>query len=217
MRAHMIACQIRPNKVTEQRLVAAMAGLPRERFVPEARRAVAYVDEDLELGAGRFLMEPVLFARLVSGAAVGQHDRVLDIGCATGYSTALLAQLAADVLGLEADAALAGEAERQLAALDAGNARIAVGALDAGHADGAPWDVIMLQGAVEFVPAALFDQLADGGRLVTVVRGAGVSGASRAGQAVRFIRSGGNISRRVLFDAATPPLPGFCRKAGFVF
>ena len=214
MRAHMVDRQIRPNKVADPRLLAALRRVPRERFVPEARRGVAYVDDDLELAAGRWLMAPTAFARLVAEAGVGEGDTVLDIGCATGYSTAVLGLVAAAAVGVEPRADFAARAGGLLAALGIDNAVVVERAPAEGCAEHAPYDAIVVAGAVDAAPEALLDQLAEGGRLVAVLRG---GGAGRAGKAVLWLRTGGHASRRTLFDAAAAPLPGFARSAGFVF
>ena len=217
MRAHMVEGQIRPNKVTDARLIEALAQVPRERFVPAHLQGVAYVDEDLPLGGGRYLMEPVVFARLVEAARVGAGDTVLDVGCATGYSTAVLGRLAASVIGLESDPELLAAATRLLAELEVDNAVVVEGALAEGCPDQAPYDVILIGGAVADLPEAILAQLAEGGRLVTVIPDRHVSDACHVGKAVRVSRRGGTASRRPLFDAAVPLLPGFEPEPGFVF
>ena len=216
-RARMVACQIMPGNVADPRLIDALARVPRERFAPEAKRAAAYVDEDLELAPGRYMMEPAVFARLVAGAPVNEGDTVLDVGCATGYSTAVLGLVAAAAIGIEADAGFAAHAGDLLAELGIDNAVVVNRPLEDGYAEQAPYDVIVIGGAVDAVPEALTDQLAEGGRLVAVVRGPGAAGANRTGKAVRTLKRRGGLSRRTLFDAAVPLLPGFERDAGFVF
>lgn len=208
----MVESQIRTNRVTDPRLVAAFEALPREAFVGEARRGIAYVDEDLEVAPGRYLMEPMVLGRLLQAAAPQAHDMALDVGCATGYSTAVIARLAQTVVGLECDRSLVEAANRTLNALDVDNAVVVEGKLEAGYQKQAPYDVILFQGAVCEVPEAAKRQLADGGRLVAVVVDAGGIGRGTLVQ-----RSGDSFSRRTLFDAATPLLPGFAREVGFVF
>lgn len=208
----MVESQIRTNKVTDQRVIAAFEAVPRELFVDEAKRGIAYIDEDLEVAPGRYLMEPMVLARLLQAAAPRPGDIALDIGCASGYSTAVLAQLVETVVGVESDRALRDEANRTLNALDADNAVVVEGELDAGYQKQAPYDVIVFQGAVSAVPDVVKRQLSDGGRLVAVVCDEG-----GIGRATLMQRSGDGFSARILFDAGTPLLPGFAREAGFVF
>ncbi len=211
-RVNMIEGQIRPNRVTDDRVLAAMAEVPRERFVPRKLQGAAYVDQGLAVAPGRYLMEPTVFARLLQAAAIGPDDVVLDIGCATGYSTAVLARLAATVVAVESDPELVKAAGDLLADLDADNAAVVQGVLEKGYARQAPYDAIVLGGAVDEVPPAVADQLAEGGRLVAVV-----TGGSAAGVGVLMLRARGALSRRVMFDASVPPLPGFAVERGFVF
>lgn len=216
-RAHMVDSQIRTNDVTDHRLIAALFDIPRERFVPAGRRALAYIDEDIPLdgasgGETRYLMEPMPFARLVQLADIGAGDVVLDVGCATGYSSAVLARLAEAVVALESDEALAAVANETLPALEVGNVAVVSGPLAAGYPDEGPYDVIFVNGSVEEVPQALFDQLREGGRLVAVVTDErGVS------QAWLFTRRGGQTSGRPAFNAWAKPLPGFRKPKVFVF
>ncbi len=210
-RKQMVDSQLLPNKVTDTAVIEAMSAVPREMFVPKALRGVAYVDEDVPVAPGRYIIEPMVFARLLQAAAVGKTDAVLDVGCATGYSAAVLARLASVVVAVEEDATLAAEASNTLGGVGAENAAVIRGPLNAGYAAQAPYDVIVLEGAVEEVPATLFEQLGEGGRLVAVIAGRGI------GKATLFSRTGGVIGHRELFDAGLPPLPGFAREAGFVF
>lgn len=211
-RLNMVESQIRTNKVTDPRVVAAFEAVAREAFVGEAKRGIAYVDEDLEVAPGRYLMEPMVLARLLQAAAPQDGEMALDIGCATGYSTAVIAQLVQTVVGLEGERTLVDTGNRTLNALDVDNAVVVEGKLDAGYAKQAPYDVIVFQGAVCDVPEAVKRQLAEGGRLVAVVVDAG-----GIGRGTLLQRTGDSFSRRTLFDAATPLLPGFAREAGFVF
>ena len=208
----MVESQIRTNKVTDHRVIAAFEAVPRELFVDEARRGFAYIDEDLEVAAGRYLMEPMVLARLLQAAGPQPGDIALDIGCATGYSTAILSHLAETVVGVESDRPLRDEANRTLNALDVDNAVVVEGALDAGYQKQAPYDVIIFQGAVSAVPDRVKRQLSDGGRLVAVV-----CDEAGIGRGTLIQRSGDSFSARILFDAATPLLPGFAREVGFVF
>ena len=211
-RANMVDCQLRTNKVRDARLLHAFETVPRELFVPENRRSIAYVDEDLQLSPGRFLIEPMVLARLLQAANITPEDLVLEIGGASGYGSAILAYLGATVVSLESDKDLAAAAAAAQAKLGIGNVLIVVGPLRHGYDKQAPYNVIVINGAVSEIPAAITDQLAEGGRLVGVVRE-----DTGPGQAVLVERHGANISRRVLFDAATPVLPEFERTPGFVF
>lgn len=211
-RFYMVEGQIRPNKVTDHRLVEALSEIPREIFVPESARGIAYVDDDLPVGGGRYLMEPMVFARMLQEVGVQVTDSVLDIGCATGYSTAVLARLAASVVGVEIDAGLAARAGEALAAAGAGNASVVNGPLTEGHAAAGPYDVVVIEGTVAEVPQTILGQLAEGGRLVAAVREPGGVGEVRL-----FQRAGGVVSSRILFEAQPHPLPGFEPKPAFVF
>ncbi len=212
VRHNMVEKQIRTNKVRDSRVLQAMDEVPRELFVPKPLQGIAYVDEDLEVAPGRYLMEPLVLARLLQAAAITADDVVLDIGCASGYSSAVLARLAATVVALESDAELGERASTLLAELDADNAVVVAGPLEAGYPKQAPYDAIVIGGAVDEVPAAITDQLAEGGRLLAVV-----TGGSGVGKGTLFLRVHGGLSRRILFDAAVPPLPGFAVDRGFVF
>ncbi len=210
-RRAMVDGQLKPWNVTDERILDAMGRLPRERFVPKALRGLAYVDEDLEVTAGRFLMEPRVLARLAMAAEIGSADAVLDVGCATGYSSAMLATLADTVVALEEDAELAAFAGEALADAGIDNVAVITGPLGEGVRAEAPFDVIFVNGAVEEVPTALVDQLAEGGRLVCVLR----EGDRSRGWLM--VKSEGVAGGRPLFDAFTPLLPGFSRPSGFVF
>jgi protein-L-isoaspartate(D-aspartate) O-methyltransferase len=211
-RRNMVDSQLRTNRVTNPAVIAAMEAIPRERFVPLELAGVAYVDDDLAIGRGRYLTEPMVLARLLQEADIRPGEVVLDIGCGAGYSTAVAAHLANTVFGLEADPGLARKVTETLAALDIDNAVVVEGPLAAGYPAHAPYDVILIAGSVPEIPAAIAGQLAEGGRLVAVV-----SPDGRTGRAVLAARRGGVVSQRDLFDAATPPLPGFAQPAGFRF
>jgi len=212
-RRTMVDSQVRPSDVTDLRLIAAMLDVPREQFVPAARRAVAYLDIDVPIsGQGaRALLKPMVLARLLQAAGIGENDRVLDVGCATGYSTAVVAKLAGEVIALEEDVALARIAGETLAACGVTNGSVVSGPLQNGWERSAPYDVIVLEGASEVVPAALLSQLKDGGRLVAV------SGSGPMGKATIYRAAGGRATAQTLFDASAPLLPGFAKAAAFVF
>ena len=209
-RAAMVASQLRPNDVTDSRIRDAMLTIPRERFVPPSTAPVAYAEDCIPLGNGRVLADPRAFGKLLQLAEIGPDDVVLDVGCGTGYSTAVLSALAARVVGLEVDPVLAAAAEKNLQSL-APNAAVVCGPLASGCPDRGPFDVIFLNGAIEVEPAALLSQLTDGGRLTGVWRRAA------AGQARLYVNHGGAIGERDDFNAFLPVLPGFERPSGFVF
>ena len=166
-RRHMVDGQIRTTDVTDLRVISAMLEIPRERFMPPASTALAYLDLDVPVGGGRRLLRPMVLAKLIQAAELEATDRVLDVGCATGYSAAVLARIAGQVVALEQDAGLAKAASDSLSAQP--NVDVVSGALAAGWPQGAPYDVIVLEGATEVVPQALCHQLKDGGRLVCVL------------------------------------------------
>ena len=209
----MVDGQVRPNKVNDARILAAMRSLPRERFVPADRAALAYSDEDVALGGGRFLMEPMVTARLVQMAAVQDGERALVVGAGTGYGAALLALCGATVTALESDPALLAIARVVVPSLTGGVA-IVEGNLADGWKATAPYDVILIEGAVPELPQAVIAQIrADGGRLVTVLRP-----GPRTGQAVLCSSAGGGrLDRHAVFDCAVPVLPMLRRQPGFVF
>ena len=207
-RQNMVESQVRPNGITDARVIDAMATVPREQFVPEERRTLAYMDEDVLVavtpdGGRRWLMEPMTFARLLQLAEIGPHEVVLDIGCTTGYSTAVIAALAESVIAVEEDPVLAEEATGRLGALDITNAAV----INAPHASGlpseAPFDIIFINGRVPALPRPLLEQLKDGGRLVAVV------GETPVSPAVLCTRHGEVFSSRAQYDASVAPLSGF--------
>ncbi|HVZ13994.1 MAG TPA: protein-L-isoaspartate O-methyltransferase [Bauldia sp.] len=210
-RAKMVESQLRTENVNDYDVLAVMGTLPRERFVPAALQGLAYIDRDIALGGGRFLMEPAPLARLLQLAELGRGERVLDIGCGTGYSAAALASLCGSVVALESDVTLSSQAKANLAALGIDNVKVVTGPLEMGHAADAPYDAILIDGAVESVPAILFGQLKDGGRLVAIV------GNGRAAVATVYTKSEEQVGRRPAFNADARPLPGFRKPDAFVF
>jgi protein-L-isoaspartate(D-aspartate) O-methyltransferase len=213
-RQAMVDGQVRVNDVTDPRILEAMLEIPREQFVPKSLAALSYIDEDLRIreahGAApaRFLTEPMVLAKLVQALEIAPEERALVIGCATGYSAALLGKLAQEVVALEGEEALAASARRLLAQP---NITVVSGSMNAGWPYAAPYDAILIDGSVEFVPEAITAQLRNGGRLAAVV------GTGRSAKALVYVRSGDNVSARPIFDAAIPPLPGFSRPPQFVF
>ncbi len=199
-RNNMVDGQIRPNRVSDPRVLEAMRTLPREAFVPPALASTAYVDEDLPLGRGRVLMEPLIVARLVQMARVREGDRVLVVGSGTGYGAALMAACGGRVTALEEDDALTAIALRVLPRV-APSVRMVDGRLSAGMPSGGPWDAIMIEGAVSAIPGVFAGQLAPGGRLVAVVAATGAVG----GRAVLAepIGAGLGLRSRDMFDCST--------------
>jgi protein-L-isoaspartate(D-aspartate) O-methyltransferase len=213
-RRTMVDGQVRVNDVTDAAVISAMLEVPREKFVPEARASLAYIDEDLCVleaeggGIARYLMEPMVLARMLQALEITPDSKVLDVGCATGYSAAVLSRIAGHVIALEEDAKLSGTARKLLRAK---NVEIVSGKVSAGWPAGAPYDAILIGGAVEEIPQSLTAQLKDGGRLAAVIR------KDSAARAMLYVRSGDHVSARRLFDAAIPPLPGFEAPKTFVF
>lgn len=210
-RTALIDSQVRPNDVTDRRLIGAMASVPRELFVPASRRAAAYADVAVETGPGRWLMTARDFSKLVNIAGVRPEDRVLDIAAGTGYSVAVLAQMAGTIVALEQDEAAAKTLKDGLAAAGVAGVEVVVGALKAGAPGQGPFDVIFVNGAVEEVPTAWLSQLAEGGRLAVAVNEGGVC------RARIYTAAGGKTAWRTPFDAPVPALPGFERAAAFRF
>jgi protein-L-isoaspartate(D-aspartate) O-methyltransferase len=214
-RRNMVDGQLRPNRINDPQLLAAMGEIPRERFLPPEMAARAYVDEDVRLPGGRALIEPMVIAKLIQLLAIRDGDRVLVVGAGAGYAAAIAARCGARVVALEEDAALAAQARRALAGLVAPDAlRLVEGPLTGGYAAAAPYDGILIEGEVPAVPAAIADQLAEGGRLATVLAASSRGVSSRA---VIGRRVGGAFSTADAFDCATLPLPAFRRAPGFVF
>ena len=211
-RAKMIESQLRPNRVTDERVIEAFSRLRRELFVPEHLRGVAYVDEDLPLGRGRYLMEPMVAARLLQALMPDRKETALVVGAGVGYEAVLLASLTRSVIALEADEELARLGRAALVDHRIASVVYVEAPLAAGHRQRAPYDVILFGGAVAEIPSEVAAQLAEGGRMAAVLRpGAGL------GRATLTTRTGGVLAQRVIFDAATPLLPGFAPKPVFVF
>ena len=216
-RRAMVDCQVRTTDVTDLALIEAMLSVPREAFVPSRMKPFAYTDQDIAVTAAdapvqRFLMEASPFAKLVQLAGIRSGDLVLDVGCATGYSSAVLSRLAGAVIALETDADLAEQANGTLAEQGFDSVAVVTGKLEDGYPEEGPYDVIFVGGAVDAVPQALLDQLKNGGRLVAV-EGEGLTGFARL-----YIRDDeGVVSGRRAFNLAVKPLPGFQRVPEFVF
>lgn len=213
-RQNMVDGQLRPTKVTDGLLLDAMAQLPRELFVEKSRQGIAYVDEDLEVAPGRYLMEPVVLARMVQALELTPADSVLVVGTATGYDAALIGSLAGPVVAVESDSGLADQASMVINHLGIDNVAVVEGPMSRGFAEQAPYDVVFFCGSVEKIPDDIVRQLAPNGRMTAVMGGAenGV-----LGRACLMHRSGNGLSQRALFDAGTRPLPGFAKEAVFAF
>src|ERR1700722_7932668 len=190
-RLTMVEGQLRTNKVTDEALLDAFLDVPRERFVPPHLSGAAYIDEDIPLGGGRWMLEPMVLARLLQLAEIGGDDAVLEIGAATGYATAILSRLAARVIAVEGDQRLVAIARTRMQEMQNGNVTLLEGKLEEGYPPGAPYEVIVIGGAVTSIPDAVARQLAEGGRLVTVVKP-----SHGMGQAVVMTRTAGALSQR---------------------
>ena len=221
-RQTMVDCQIRTFDVTDQRVIARLLDVPRELFVPDDVRELAYSDVGLTTGsqdggaASRYLLPPFILARLIQGARVRSTDRVLDVGAGSGYSSAILAGLAAAVVVLESSSERRQELEARLSAFGLGRLQVIDRELSQGVAEAAPYDAILVNGAIETNYSALLDQLAEGGRLVAILRSE-VDPTGLAAKAFCFEKRNGQIGRRYLFDASAPILPAFRRPAVFAF
>ena len=215
-RKNMVESQVRPSDVTDRRIIRAMADIPRELFVPEASRPVAYMDGPIALGAplgraSRTLLEPRTFAKLVQAAQIEQAAAVLDIGTATGYSAAVLARLSGRVVALDVEEGFVTAARETLAAIGAEGIEVVTGDLADGWPESGPYDAIVIEGAIETIPPGLLDQLKDGGRLVAIQSRHG------AGRATVWRRDGSVFGTQDVFDANSEVLPGFERAPAFVF
>lgn len=210
-RTMMVDTQVRPSDVTKFPIIDALLSVPREDFVPDAKREAAYVGENIEIGAGRVLLESRTFAKMLEAADIQPSDVILDLGCGLGYSTAVLAQLADFVVAVEDDSSRAEEAQQNLSDHGIDNAAVFEGALIDGAAKNGPYDVILLQGAVEQVPADLLAQVKDGGRIVAIFA-ENALGVVRVGRKID-----GTVNWRMSFNASAPVLAGFAKEAAFSF
>ncbi|MCZ4256947.1 protein-L-isoaspartate O-methyltransferase [Sulfitobacter sp. G21635-S1] len=207
----MVDTQVRPSDVTKFPIIEAMLSVPREDFVPSAQREAAYMGENLDLGQGRVLLEPRTLAKMLDVLAITNRELVMDVGGGMGYSTAVIAHMAEAVVAVEEDEAMAHEAQEALMAAGADNAVVHVGPLVEGAQQHGPYDVIILQGGVQQVPAPLLEQLKEDGRIAALFMD-GELGEVRVGR-----KRGADISWRMAFNAAAPVLPGFGREVAFEF
>jgi protein-L-isoaspartate(D-aspartate) O-methyltransferase len=214
-RRKMVDGQVRTSDVTDARILDAMLAVPREAFVPESKRALAYLDLDLDVSEGgatkRYLIKPAVMAKMLQAAEINSTDRVLVVGCATGYAAAVAARVAGQVFATESEPALAERAKAALAVVGAVNVAVRAAPAAKGDAVDAPFDVIFLNGATEIIPQELYEQLREGGRLV------GVFALSQPQRATIVTHTHGDFGHRPLFDAAAPLLPGLERLPAFVF
>ncbi len=208
-RTMMVDTQVRPSDVTKFPIIDAMLAVPREAFVPDAKREAAYVGENLDIGGGRTMLEPRTLAKMIDALDIHPHHVVLDIACGLGYSTAVLARMSDFVVAVDDDEARAQDAQSILSGQGADNAAVMHGALDAGAAKSGPYDIIILQGGVEQVPDDLLDQLREGGRIAAVFL-EGTLGVVRIGHKID-----GAVTWRFSFNASAPILPGFQKAAAF--
>ena len=209
-RTMMVDTQVRPSDVTRLPVIEAMLTIPREDFVPANRRAVAYSGENLDIGHGRVMLEPRTLAKLVDALDIQPDELVLDLGCGYGYSAAVMARMAEAVVAIEDQAELASEAERRLSDASIFNVAVLQAPLTEGAPKQGPYDVILIEGAVEDVPPAILDQLRDGGRIGALFT-EGALGVARIGT-----RLNGRMTWRYAFNARAPLLTGFGRQRGFV-
>ncbi len=208
-RTMMVDTQVRPSDVTKFPIIQAMLTVPREEFVPAARREAAYMGENIDLGTGRVVLEPRTFAKMLDVLDIQPDEMVLDVGTGLGYSAAILSRLAEAVVAVEADSAWAGEAEAGLSDAGADNVAVVEAPLAEGAPQHGPYNAIVIQGGVEEVPETLLRQLRDGGRIAALFMD-GALGVCRIGY-----KSDGRISWRDAFNAAAPVLPGFTRDRAF--
>ena len=207
----MVDCQVRPSDVTKFTIIRAMLDVPREDFVPDSRREMAYVGEHLDIGSGRVLLDPRVFAKMLDKLDIRSDDLVLDIGCAMGYSSAVISRMAEAVIALEEIEGFTIRAEAAFSLHSVDNAVVVNGKLTEGSSRHGPYDAIVVQGGLEQIPAALERQLAEGGRMGCIFSG-GTIGECRIGT-----KRGDRIMWRTAFNADAPVLPGFSRKKEFVF
>ncbi|WP_323785533.1 protein-L-isoaspartate O-methyltransferase [Thalassovita sp.] len=208
-RTMMVDTQIRPSDVTKFPIIEAMLNVPREEFVPGEKIEAAYIGENLDLGGGRVVLEPRTLAKMLDALDIQGDELVLDLGVGLGYSAAVIARMAEAVVAVEEDESLAEDAQAALARIGADNVALHVGPLSDGAAQHGPYDVIMLEGAAENVPAALLDQLKEGGR-IGCLKARGALGVAEVGYKID-----GEITWRYAFNAGAPVLPGFERHRAF--
>ncbi len=210
-RESMILSQLQTNNVTNNPLLLAMGDIPREKFIPENKVDLAYLDCNIEIFPSRYMISPMFLAKMIQEAVISKDDLVLDVGCLTGYSTAIISMLAATVIGLEPEKKLVDQANKILSDLQIDNAAVLQGDLTEGWPSQGPYNVILLNGSINSLPKKLIDQLTDGGRLVCI------ENIDNIGKAVCYIKQSNTYGKRLLFDASVPILPGENKKEEFIF
>ena len=213
LRKSMVDSQIRPNKVIDDAVIAAFASVPRELFVSRQMQNLAYIDEDIHLSGGRFIIEAMVMARMIQALELQKSDNVMSIGAGTGYGSAILSSLVTSVIAIETRAQMVEKAQQIVAGLDIGNVAVVKSRLQDGYPSEAPYQAIIIEGGVEHVPTALFDQLSEGGRLVSVFRPQG----REVGEATLWQKRAGHVTSRALFTAQVPVLDEFKLKPKFTF
>ncbi|CAA6603370.1 putative Protein-L-isoaspartate O-methyltransferase [Rhodospirillaceae bacterium LM-1] len=212
-RRNMVDSQIRPTGIDDLRLIEAMGQVPREAFLPKSDHGLAYMGGEIEVAPGRVLSAPLTLARLIHLAAIKPTDVVLHVGSGAGYGSAILGHLASTVVALDSDPALTETANRVLSDLGILNVAVLQGDMAVGYPKQAPYDVILIEGLVDEVPESLLSQLAEGGRLCTLLS----VKSGHLGRGAVYLRSHGALGNRAIFDASATPLPGFAAKEGFIF
>lgn len=205
---HMIDSQLETNQVNDDRIISAIRAIAREDFVPENYKRLAYIDDDILLGEGRYLLQTMTFARMVMAAEIQPTDSVLDIACGTGYSSAVISQLCKKVLGIESSTKLTSVAISNITKLELDNISFAKANIENGFAKQAPFDVIMINGQVDSVPNKILEQLKNGGRLVAIMADDFITVHKKAGKVISETKS---------FQAKTKSLKEFEVKQGFIF
>lgn len=213
LRKAMVDSQIRPNKIIDSRVITAFSTVPRELFVNKSMQNIAYIDEDIHLSGGRFIIEAMVMARMIQALMLENSHSVMIIGAGTGYSAALLSSFVTSVIAIETRTQMVEKAQQSMAALDIGNVAVIKGRLQDGYASESPYDAILIEGAVEQIPDAIVKQLTPSGRLLAVWR----PDQSDVGEACLWQNANGAVSRTALFTAQVPVLDEFRAKPKFVF
>ena len=213
LRKAMVDSQIRPNKVIDERVIRAFSNVPRELFVSRQMQELAYIDEDIQLSGGRVIIEAMVMARMIQAMKLTPSDNVMCIGAGTGYGAAILSSLAASVIAIETRTQMVEKAQQIVAGLDIGNVAVVKSRLQDGYPSEAPYQSIIIEGGVEYVPQVLFDQLSDGGHMVSVLRPQGLD----VGEATIWHKRNGHVTPKALFTAQVPVLDEFKLKPKFMF